>query len=322
MSTDLVQLEASDLDPLIDAFPFKPYRNYRVLSRARQGAVMRTEIDNALKNPDARVLGVRVDGALQATAVFHRLPWDSAFFDLPMARISHLLRAPGSSRASLNAAVAAAVDYGRSIGVKHIAARADIADTSATGALEDHGFRMMDALASYIYHPKREAPGPIKEMGVLRMFRPEDTEQVIDITREGYTGFRGRFHLDPHLPDDRCDAMYLEWARRACLFELADVVLVTEDGHGELHGYTCYRQIEPVSTAGGVVMCGNGIGACRRKRPGAYMGLIREATEQIHGRGAVTECQTQNFNFPTVRIYEALGIQYVRADYTLHAWLG
>jgi hypothetical protein len=321
MSTDLVTPESADIDRFIDDFPFKSYRNYRVLSRAKQGAVMRTEIDNALKNPDAQVLGIREGGALQTAAVFHRLPWDSTFFDLPMARISHLLRAPGASRASLAAAVAESVAYARSIGVKHIAARADIADTAAIGALEEHGFRLMDALATYIYHPKLEAPGPAKEMGVLRMFRPEDTEQVIDITREAYKGFRGRFHLDPHLPDDRCDAMYLEWARRACLFELADVVLVTEDGHGELHGFTCYRQIEPVSTAGGVVMCGNGIGGCRRRRPGAYMGLIREATEQIHARGAVTECQTQNYNFPTVRIYEALGIHYVRADYTFHAWL-
>jgi hypothetical protein len=32
--------------------------------------------------------------------------------------------------------------------------------------------------------------------------------------------------------------------------------------------------------------------------------------------------QTQIFNFATLRLYEAVETQFVRADYTLHAWLG
>jgi hypothetical protein len=36
----------------------------------------------------------------------------------------------------------------------------------------------------------------------------------------------------------------------------------------------------------------------------------------------VAECQTQNYNFATIRIYEAVGARYVRAEYTFHASLG
>jgi hypothetical protein len=37
--------------------------------------------------------------------------------------------------------------------------------------------------------------------------------------------------------------------------------------------------------------------------------------------GEVTETQTQNHNIATIRVYDAVGARYVRADYTFHAWL-
>ena len=74
------------LDPLIEAYPFKAYRNYRVLSRKKQDDVLRAELRGAL---DARggfgvVTGRAPHGA---AAVVRPLPWDSAFFDLSMARL-------------------------------------------------------------------------------------------------------------------------------------------------------------------------------------------------------------------------------------------
>ena len=89
--------------------------------------------------------------------------------------------------------------------------------------------------------------------------------------------------------------------------------LVTENRKGELHGWASYRQIEPVSTLGQTVIRGGGLGACRRDRPGAYAGLVRAATERIHGAGGVTEMQTQIFNFATIRLYESVDTHFVRA---------
>ena len=39
-------------------------------------------------------------------------------------------------------------------------------------------------------------------------------------------------------------------------------------------------------------------------------------------RGRSAEYQTQNYNFPVIRVYEAAGSHYVRAEFTLHAWRG
>lgn len=309
----------ASLDPLIEAYPFKPYRNYRVLSRKRQDEVLRAELRAAFEH--AGGFGVRAGVPLHAAAIVRPLPWDSGFFELPMARLS-LIHDGDADRAALHRVVASAVNACRARGVLHLSVRVDVADAEAIQALEDAGFRMMDALATYIYPLKRPAPEPGKDMGVLRLYRPDDRDQILDITREAYRGFRGRYHLDPHLPQQRSDELYVEWAKKSCDGEWADVVLVAENGKGELHGWASYRQIEPVSTVGATPIRGGGLGACRRDKPGAYAGLLRAATVRIHGGGAVTEMQTQIFNFATIRLYEAVETQFVRADYTLHAWLG
>jgi hypothetical protein len=310
---------AASLDALIEAYPFKPYRNYRVVSRRKQDEVMRAEMTSALEA--AGGFAVVADGdAPRAAAIVRPLPWDSAFFGIPMARLT-LIHDAGADRAEQRRIIASTLDAGRERGLRHLSVRIDVADAEAIQALEDAGFRMMDALASYIYPLKQPAPEPGKDMGLLREYRPEDRDQILDITREAYRGFRGRYHLDPHLPQERSDDLYVEWAKKSCDGEWADVVLVTENGKGELHGWASYRQIEPVSTVGGTAIRGGGLGACRRDKPGAYAGLLRAATIRIHGGGAVTEMQTQVFNFATIRLYEAVETKFVRADYTLHAWL-
>jgi L-amino acid N-acyltransferase YncA len=314
---DLAALPA--LDPLVESYSFKPYRNYRVLPRKRLEDVQRAELGAALAQRGG--FGLMAGGDKAAAAALVRpLPWDSDFFGLSMARL-YLLHDETPS-APLADIIASAFEVCRERGIRHLAARIDVADAAAIQALEDAGFRMMDALATYIYPLKRPSPEPGKDMGVLRLYQPEDRDQILAITRDAYRGFRGRYHLDPHLPQERSDELYVEWARKSCDGDWADVVLVTENGKGEIHGWASYRQIEPVSSVGGTPIRGGGLGACRREKPGAYAGLLRAATVRIHGGGGVTEMQTQIFNFATIRLYESVNTQFVRADYTLHAWLG
>jgi hypothetical protein len=102
---------------------------------------------------------------------------------------------------------------------------------------------------------------------------------------------------------------------------MADRVVVADDGRGGIHGWASTRRVEPATTAGGVVLWAGSLGACRHDRPGAYAGLIRSLAMANHQAGEVTETHTQNHNVPTIRVYEAVGARYVRADYTFHAWL-
>lgn len=311
------QLGPDDLaavEELVERYPFKAYRNYRVLPRKAQSAVMLAEIDATLRHPDGIVL--QVDSAKgQSVAVGRALAWDSVFFGLPMARLDYLL---ASGRDHVQPALEAVLDAMLTRGIRHVSARVDVADIELTMLLESRGFRLMDSLVTYTTRPRKEPPNPVREVGIIRDFRAEDGEELVRIAAEAYRGFRGRFHLDPHISNERADAFYVEWARQSVALTMADTILVSEGTDGRLLGFLAYRRREPVSSVGGVPVFGGGLGACRLDTPGAYAGLIRAGTIWAHERDGVAECQTQNYNFPTIRIYEAVGAHYVRAEYTLH----
>jgi len=308
------------VDRLIELHPFKPYREYRVWSRTRQQLMLRAEVDR-IRGVAGHIALLTGDGDQAVLALGRPLEWDSAFFGVPMARLDLLLRGPGASTAALAAVVSAALAHCRAQGVRHVATRVDVADMKAVAVLEDAGFRLMDALVTYFTHPHKDPPTPVREVGRVRPLEPGDVDAVLDITREAYQGFQGRFHLDSHLPSDRSDEFYLEWARQCCAGRMADRVVVADDGQGSIHGWASTRRVEPASTTGGIGLWAGSLGACRRNRPGAYAGLIRALALENFKAGAATETQTQNHNIATVRVYNAVGAQYVRADYTFHAWL-
>jgi hypothetical protein len=311
------QLGGSDLgavEDLVANYPFKAYRNYRVLPRRTQNAVMLAEIQSTMEHPDGIVLQV-TSGGEPSVAVGRTLAWDSAFFGVPMGRVEYLL-ASGADRAQ--PALAALLDAMRARGVRHVSARADVADIETMILLESHGFRLMDSLVTYTTRPRKEPPHPVREVGTIRDFDAQDTDELIRIASEAYRGFRGRFHLDPLISNERADAFYVEWARQSAAKVMADTILVSEGQDGRLLGFLAFRRREPVSSVGGVPVFGGGLGACRADTPGAYAGLIRAGTLWAHERDGVAECQTQNYNFSTIRIYEAVGAHYVRAEYTLH----
>lgn len=313
----LTSNDLSAIDGLIQAYPFKAYRNYRVLSRKAQSEVMRAEIAATLSHPEG--LAARVtDGAEHAVVIARALAWETRFFEVPMGRVEYVL----ATRQDLLApALDAGLELLRAQGIRHVSIRVDVADIESMAMAESRGFRLMDSLVTYTARPSKEPPLPVREVGTVRDFRAEDGPELLRIAEEAYRGFRGRFHLDPHLPDERCDAFYTEWARQSVAMTMADTMLVSEGSDGKLLGFLAFRRREPVSSVGGVPVFGGGLGACRRDAPGAYAGLIRAGTLWAHERHGVAECQTQNYNFSVIRIYEAVGVHYVRAEYTLHCWL-
>jgi L-amino acid N-acyltransferase YncA len=308
------------IERLIHLYQFKPYRDYRVWSKALQRAILKAELDRAL-SAAGHVAVVAGDGEGAVLGLCRPLPWDTAFFGVPMGRLDLLLRGPACGAGTVSAAVTSLLQRARAQGLRHLTARVDIADMQAVAVLEDTGFRLMDSLVTYFTHPRRDPPTPVREVGRVRPMTAADVDAVLAITREAYQGFRGRFHLDPHLPAARSDEVYLEWARQCCAGRMADRVVVADDGTGGIHGWASTRRVEPASTVGGVGLWAGSLGACRRAQPGAYAGLIRSLAMENFAAGEVTETQTQNHNIATVRIYGAVGARYVRGDYTFHAWL-
>ena len=316
----LASLPSDLLTTLLAGHAFKPYRQYRTYSRKEQVAILQAEVAASLAVPGefSRVVGI---DAPRAAAVARPLAWDTEVFGVPMGRIDSVLATPEATHDDRVAVVRAACDAARAAGITHLTARVDVADLDTLGVLEAQGFRLMDSLVTYIMRPVKDPPSDVRTVGLIRESRGDDHAAIIDITREAYQGYRGRFHLDPHLSPERADALYVEWARQCVSGVMSDIILVSEDSTGRLNGYLAYRRRQPMSSLG-MPIFGGGLGACRRDSPGAYASLIRDATIWSHARGGMGEYQTQNYNFAVIRVYEAAGAHYVRAEYTLHAWLG
>jgi L-amino acid N-acyltransferase YncA len=306
------------LDALIAAHPYKPYRQYRTYSRREQTAILRADVDHTLATSGESSVALGTPD-LMAAVIVRPLPWDSAYFGVPMGRADVLVR-PDTTHAQREAAIEAACRTAREAGVRHMTARVDVGDLETLAALETHGFRTMDALGTYILRAGKDAVREVRSVGPLRPATPADRDEILAITRQAYAGYRGRFHLDPQLPRDRADAFYEVWAQQCLSGAMADVVMVSSDSAGRVIGYLAHRRREPASSIGTPIY-GGGLGACRPDAPGAYASLIRDSALWAHGQGAVAECQTQISNFPVIRVYESVGFHYVRAEYTLHAWL-
>ena len=306
------------LDALIAAHPYKPYRQYRTYSRREQTAILRADVDHTLATSGESSVALGTPD-LMAAVIVRPLPWDSAYFGVPMGRADLLVR-PDTTHAQREAAIEAACRTAREAGGRHMTARVDVGDLETLAALETHGFRTMDALGTYILRAGKDAVREVRSVGPLRPATPADRDEILAITRQAYAGYRGRFHLDPQLPRDRADAFYEVWAQQCLSGAMADVVMVSSDSAGRVIGYLAHRRREPASSIGTPIY-GGGLGACRPDAPGAYASLIRDSALWAHGQGAVAECQTQISNFPVIRVYESVGFHYVRAEYTLHAWL-
>jgi hypothetical protein len=318
---DLGAGDAAFIDRLVDRYPFKTYRNYRLLSRRKQSDVMRAELARAAQTAGSvgAVVGDQQNGAV---AIARPLAWDSEFFGVPMGRIDYLLRTDEASPVTLRAAVDAALERFRERGIKHVSVKIDVADGDGVAAVEAAGFRLMDALVTYIAHPRRAPMRTVKEVGQIRAFQPSDADQILEITEQAYKGFRGRFQLDPYLPAKRSAEFYLEWARQCIAGVMADRIYVSDAGQGRLIGWASVKRAEPVSSVGGAAISSGSLGACRSDRPGAYAALIGTAAIDNHAAGVLTEAFTQNSNFAMVRVLEAVGAHYARADYTFHAYVG
>lgn len=314
----LREVPSDALDALVAAHPYKPYRQYRTYSRREQAAILRADIDHTLATKGESSVALGTPG-LMAAVIVRPLPWDSAYFGVPMGRADLLVR-PDTTHAQREAAIDAACRTAREAGVRHMTARVDVGDLETLAALETHGFRTMDALGTYILRAGKDAVREVRSVGPLRPATPDDRDEILAITRQAYAGYRGRFHLDPQLPRDRADAFYEVWAQQCLSGAMADVVMVSSDSAGRVIGYLAHRRREPASSIGTPIY-GGGLGACWPDAPGAYASLIRDSALWAHGQGAVAECQTQISNFPVIRVYESVGFHYVRAEYTLHAWL-
>ena len=309
--------DAEALGPLLEAYPFNDLRRYRIIRKEKQIAYLRYRIDAAAAG--GKVFVVERDGGISALGAVEPLPWDSSIFGFPMARIPVFIHSPDRSRARQDTALLcdALLETCRSEGYRHVNVRADTDDLPLIQVLEGRGFYLTDTIVTFIFIPRRQKLAHVKYIFKTRLYTEDDHDAVMAVAREAYRGFIGRYHADPHLPDDRCDRLYEQWAKQLLDGGIAERIIVAER-RGRVIGFLGYRLKKDILAATGVRVVGGGLGGCLPEGFGAYAAILEEAMREGMHRYDMQDFETQLGNVNIVRIYQKLNFEYARAKHTFH----
>ena len=142
-----------------------------------------------------------------------------------------------------------------------------------------------------------------------------EESSVADVARKSFVGYKGHYHADKRLRDDRCDQVYVDWAYRSATKEYADEVLVA---------------VLDESIVGFITLSLNAVteaeielvGVTPEKQRRGILGTLvagAAAWAQLNDVENMT-VSTQIVNVAAQRVYERLGFTHARAYYTFHKW--
>lgn len=308
---------------MLETYPYNDFRRYPSLGDRAAAKYLEGVVSETLARQEVKSWLGLVDEKPAGLILLSPLAWDTDFFGIPMARLT-FLGAPAPREEVYRAAdqlLEVALATSRDSQIEHLSIRVDVEDIAAVHALEKHGFRLMDTLFTYAFHPKKCRLPELEHAYDVRTFSSKDQEAVMEITATAFDGYLSRFSVDPHIPSERALALYLEWAKKCCQGELADEMLVAER-KGKVIGYLGWRRHRDLERLTGVRIDGGGLGACYPRRFNAYIELLREAARRALTQADATDSETQSFNMATASFYQQLDFRYVRAKYAFHCWLG
>jgi len=185
-----LDLSITDLQRLARAFQYRDYRRYRAVDgRADQHLLVSSILEELAGGALCRCSyeGNQLNGVATLTC----LQWESEFFGLPMAEL-HLLIGPGKRKETavllLKNVLRESNEY------NHVMLRLDAQDFDVRFAAEDVGFRVMDTLCSYEFHPDYGTfPSEIKRRYAIRRYEPRDRDSLLAIASGAFFVNRGSF---------------------------------------------------------------------------------------------------------------------------------
>lgn len=229
-----------------------------------------------------------------------KLPWDSAFFGFPIARLH-----PNHLRPET---VDACFAWCRAQGIRCLYFLADPDDQLTADLAAAHGFRLVDVRVTL---ECRNLEHGAWSSGV-RPWRESDLPELRRIARAVHRD--SRFYYDTNFPRERCDALYELWIEKSCR-GYADAVFVAEDD-GTPSGYiTCHREPDGSGRIGLV-----GVAASARGR-GIGGELVRAALAYFASSGvSAVRVVTQGRNFAAQRLYQRSGFVTASMQIWYHRW--
>ena len=231
--------------------------------------------------------------AVESAKAWEPLPWDTAFFGFPTARILAPKLDPAGLRKVMTALKASKTELAYwSVDPKD--AESNLAAALYGGFLADVKTTYMAASpASLVF-----SPDPVG-FAVSAIGPGEETPALYALAVEA--GRHSRFNVDPGFPPNLFRALYVEWLRKSLTGERADAVLAVREEALPV-GLITVQAKAGIGNIGLIAVDaafrGKGLGTA----------LIRAALAWCAGRGCpIVEVVTQGRNLAATRLYESGG---------------
>ena len=110
---------------------------------------------------------------------------------------------------------------------QHLCAKIDVLDNKRLNAFLKQEFGLVDTQIMYEITIHN---GIVKKnTGITRPYDFSDKERILEIAKNAYR--IDRFHMDPSLPDDKCDCYYEKWSKNLCERDGDKVFVIDLDGY-------------------------------------------------------------------------------------------
>jgi len=242
---------------------------------------------------------------LSEAFVFERLPFESAQFGRPVARLV-LRGTPGAADAAFARRLAQEMAERKRAGEFLVSCRFPEAQADAMdAALRDAGFVAVETLVTF--ERAIEAPLAPPEATVAPA-TPGDVDACVAIGASAFV--YDRFHADARLPKDRADALKGAWVRND-LTARADACFVARR-EGRVAGFVLCLRHENVAIID-LIAVGRG-----HQGRGLGRALMLAAIAHYAGPGRRMRAGTQQNNRPSTALYTRLGFAVAARARTYH----
>ncbi len=265
---------------------------------------------------------ISLDGKKVALAgILKPMDFESSVFGIKMATLGIYENMekplPVSSKQNL---IDHVLEYAADKGIQHISCKEKPENCATMQALEKAGFLTVSNLITFLYIRNITKPPKWRSRYKVRKALPGDKDNVCSITKGAFS--HTRFYNDPSLPDEKCDALYCEWARNCFDKGWASNIFIAEDSKANIVGYLTYLIDPSIKSIFGIVTGGSGISACLPGTRGAYPSLLIGSLKDVPKYDAAyCEYTTQSENSEVVRIWDKLGLDYGKTEIIFHKGL-
>jgi len=181
--------------------------------------------------------------------------------------------------------------------------------------MEKNGFLLMDTLIYYTFDlMKRNIPTDPGNVFV-RKIRSGEELSVKEAAAQSFKGYVGHYHADNRLEQSKSDEIYVDWAYRSAVKEVADEVLVAEI-NGQIVGFATLK-LNSKEEGEGVLF---GIIPVAQ-RLGIYRSFIIQGLLWCQQNGCQSMIvSTQIINIAVQKVWTRVGFEPSKFYYTYHKW--